>query len=220
VVADIDEPGAMETIRRIRSARGRAQFVRSDLGRAADVRRMVGFAVETYGGLDVLINNAGFAIDPSFPRAEYEAWRRLLDVNLVGLMHATQLAIEAMRGRGDGVIVNVSSVAGLGLMPYDSPDYAASKAAIVRLTACLAWLREKDGIRVNAICPDWVATEAVVARRASMSEQEWRARGAPKVLVPLEAVADAVITLIEDESLAGRVMNCPCGEPWGLLPQE
>jgi NAD(P)-dependent dehydrogenase (short-subunit alcohol dehydrogenase family) len=119
-------------------------------------------------------------------------------VNLGGLMLATQLAFEAMDG--EGAIVNVSSVAAFGTAPYSSPDYAAAKAAVVRLTASLA---EHEGVRVNCICPDWVDTPAVQRSLAEMTPEE-RAEVPP--LVPAEEIADIVLDLIRDDSAAGRVV--------------
>jgi NAD(P)-dependent dehydrogenase (short-subunit alcohol dehydrogenase family) len=220
VIADIDAERGAAAARAIASKGATAAFVQADVSVADDVRRMIEFAVARYGGLDILVNNAGFAIDPPFPDAAAEDWRRLLEVNVIGLMHATQLALDVMRRRGGGTIVNVSSVAGLGLEPYRSPDYGAAKAAVVRLSASLAWLAERDSVRVNAICPDWVATEAVLAAREKVSDEEWRASGAPADLVPPQRVADAVLKLVGDDSLAGRVMACPHDGPWRLLPRE
>jgi NAD(P)-dependent dehydrogenase (short-subunit alcohol dehydrogenase family) len=74
-------------------------------------------------------------------------------------MLATQLALEPMRGRGGGAVVNVASTAGLGLAPYESPEYGAAKAGLIRFTACLAYAREETGVRVNCVVPDWIATD-------------------------------------------------------------
>jgi NAD(P)-dependent dehydrogenase (short-subunit alcohol dehydrogenase family) len=151
---------------------------------------------------------------PHFPEADPKHWQRTLAVNLVGAALGTQLAVAPMRGRG-GAIVNVSSVAGLGFGHHASPEYAAAKAGLNRLTATLAGLAA-EGIRVNAICPDWVATEALVAERARTADEDWEG---PPELVPVEAVADAILRLACDESLAGRVLVCPAGGmPWGLVP--
>jgi len=125
VVADVDEGGGVETVRRIEADGGSADFVFADVAAEEDALAMVGFAVRCFGELDVLVNNAGGAPEPCFPEAEH--WGRTLDVNLRGVMLATQFGVRAMRGRG-GVIVNVSSMAGVGYEPYESPEYAAAKA--------------------------------------------------------------------------------------------
>src|SRR5436190_4423356 len=107
---------------------------RADIGVADDVRALFDFVREKHGRLDVLVNNAGGVFD---------TWQKTIDVNLNGLVLATRLAFDAMRG--EGAIVNVSSVAGLGTTPYEAPDYAAAKAAVVRFTAALA---NHEGVRV------------------------------------------------------------------------
>jgi NAD(P)-dependent dehydrogenase (short-subunit alcohol dehydrogenase family) len=139
--------------------------------------------------LDILVNNAGGVFD---------TWQKTIDVNLGGLVLATQLAFDAMDG--DGAIVNVSSVAAFGLEPYGAPDYAAAKAAVVRLTSSLA---NHDGVRVNCVCPDWVDTPAVRQSLAELTEAE-RAQVPP--LVPADEIAGIVLELVRDDSAAGRVV--------------
>ena len=167
----------------------------ADMGVANDVRALFAFTLEQHGRLDILANNAG---------GVFETWQRTIDVNLGGLMLATQLAFEAMDG--EGAIVNVSSVAGLGENKYESPDYAAAKAAIVRFTTALA---EVDGVRINCVCPDWVDTPAVQCSLATMSDEE---RSAVPPLVPAAEIAEIVLDLIRDDSTAGRVVVRWAGE--------
>jgi NAD(P)-dependent dehydrogenase (short-subunit alcohol dehydrogenase family) len=217
VVADLDDGPGRETVGEIEAASGRAGFMHVDVARDADVRAMVDFAVTTFGGLDVLVNNAGIVVTPAFPDAEPEAWMRVLDVNLRGPMLGTYYAIPAMRDRGRGAIVNIASLAGIGLGPHPSPDYAATKAAVARFSAALAPLRETDGIRVNCVCPDWVDTPMSQRTRARMTPEEHAAVVPPGILAP-EEIAEAAVELIRDDSLAGRVMACWCGEPRSLLP--
>jgi NAD(P)-dependent dehydrogenase (short-subunit alcohol dehydrogenase family) len=218
LIADVDEHRGPELEREIDASGGRASFIYADVAKGADVEAMIRAAETTYGGVDILVNNAGFAIDPPFPDAEPVEWRRLLEVNLVAVMLATQAVISAMRKRGGGAVVNISSVAGLGLAPHAAPDYAAAKAAVVRLTAALAPLAKED-IRVNCVCPDWVDTLAVQRSLATMTQEE-RAAIVPPELVPAEDIADVVVGLIRDDSLAGRVLTCPAGGEWALLPVD
>jgi NAD(P)-dependent dehydrogenase (short-subunit alcohol dehydrogenase family) len=185
VVADVDAP-----------VESNVRFVRTDVGVPDDVRRLFAFVVEELGRLDVLVNNAG---------GVFETWQRTVDVNFNGLVIATQLAFEAMRG--DGAIVSVSSVAGLGTTAYSHPDYAASKAAVVRFTTALA---NHDGVRVNCICPDWVDTPAVRRSLAEMTEEE---RAEVPRLVPVDEIAAVVIDLVRDDSAAGRVVVRWAHEP-------
>jgi NAD(P)-dependent dehydrogenase (short-subunit alcohol dehydrogenase family) len=169
---------------------------RADVGVADDVRALFDFAREEHDRLDVLVNNAGGVFD---------TWQKTIDVNLNGLVLATQLAFEAMRG--DGAIVNVSSVAGLETKQYDAPDYAAAKASVVRFTTALA---NHDGVRVNCICPDWVDTPAVQRSLAEMTAEE---RAAVPPLVPPNEIAQIALDLIRDDSAAGRVVARFADEP-------
>jgi NAD(P)-dependent dehydrogenase (short-subunit alcohol dehydrogenase family) len=204
VVADVDAAAGAETVRTIEAAGGQALFVEADMAVDADVHAMVDFTVAELSSLDVLVNNAGGAGAP-FPAAGAAEWQRTLDVNLRGLMLATQLAFGVMRGTG--AIVNISSVAGLGTKAYGSPEYAAAKAAVVRLSAALA---ERDGVRVNCVCPDWVDTPAVQRSLANMTAEE-RAQVPP--LVPAEEIAAIVLDLVRDDSLAGRIVARFADEP-------
>jgi NAD(P)-dependent dehydrogenase (short-subunit alcohol dehydrogenase family) len=216
-VADVDEAGGRETAAQIEAGGGRASYVRADVSREADVRAMIESTVTELCGLDILVNNAGIVATPAFPDAEPDEWMRVLDVNLRGPMLGTHYAIRVMRERGGGAIVNIASLAGVGLGPHPSPDYAATKAALARFSAALAPLRETDGIRVNCVCPDWVDTPMSQRTRARMTPEEHAAVVPPGILAP-EEIADAAVELIRDESLAGRVMACWCGQPRSLLP--
>jgi NAD(P)-dependent dehydrogenase (short-subunit alcohol dehydrogenase family) len=158
------------------------------------------------------VNNAGGVSSPFFPDAPLERWSAVLDLNLRATMLATQLALETMRGRG-GAIVNVSSIAGVGYGPHRAPEYAAAKAGVARLTAALASLAE-EGVRVNCICPDFTDTPAA---RRSLEQATPAERAAAPPLVPAERVADAIVGLVKDESLAGRVLVCPATAEWRLL---
>jgi NAD(P)-dependent dehydrogenase (short-subunit alcohol dehydrogenase family) len=210
VVADRDSEAGKEA-----AAAVGGLFVRVDVGEDDELRRMFETAERFGGGLDILVNNAGGIDGPAYPEAPVDRWERVLDVNLRAVMIATQLALDPLRRRGGGAIVNVASVAGLGAGRHGAPEYAAAKAGVVRLTAALESLA-REGIRVNAICPDYVDTPAVQRSLAAMSEEE-RAELPP--LVPPAAIAGGVLDLIRDDSLAGRVLVCFAdGEPY-LLPE-
>jgi NAD(P)-dependent dehydrogenase (short-subunit alcohol dehydrogenase family) len=190
-------------------------FVRGDVRVGADVERVIAFAVERFGGLDVLVNNAGgISRGAQWPDASALEWRATLDLNLTGPMLATQLALEPMRARGGGAVVNIASSAGLGLAPYDSPEYGAAKAGLIRFTASVASLRESMGVRVNCIAPHWIGLERAHEELAAMSDAE---RAAAPPFVEPSAIADAVVWLVRDESLAGRVVEMRGGSDRRLL---
>jgi NAD(P)-dependent dehydrogenase (short-subunit alcohol dehydrogenase family) len=218
VVADVDENGAQETVRRIEEAGGRAAVVRTDVTVEADVRELVAAAEASFGGLDILVNNAGATPEPHFPEAPVEHWTRYLELNLRAPMLAIQAALEPMKRRGGGAIVNISSVAGVGYRPHASPEYAAAKAGLMRLTATLAPLAESANVRVNCVVPNWIGTDEVLEEIAQMSPEE-RAE-VPDELTTPEEIAEAVTRFIEEEMHAGRVLVVWSGRsPW-LIPLE
>ena len=133
-------------------------------------------------------------------------------------MLATQLALEPMRRAGGGAIVNVASTAGLGLAPYRSPEYAAAKAGLIRFTSTLAPLRERFGVRVNCIVPDWILTARAEQELAGMTPDERAAAPEP---VPLDTLTRAIVELVRDDALAGRVVVLRGGgAPRLLAPDE
>jgi NAD(P)-dependent dehydrogenase (short-subunit alcohol dehydrogenase family) len=222
VVADVDEEWGREAVAEIRDARRRAVFVSADVSSEEDVRRMIDTAVSELGGLDILVNNAFEGTATHFPDAPAAEWSKVIDVALRGTMLGIQHGVAAMGAEG-GAIVNVSSVAGLSRKPYSYPEYAAAKAAIIRLTGALASLAEERNVRVNCVAPDWTATEFVRERFAAMTSEE-RAnatdgfgRPAPERFLEPEEVAAGVIDLVRDNSLAGRTLLMLCGEEPRLL---
>jgi NAD(P)-dependent dehydrogenase (short-subunit alcohol dehydrogenase family) len=219
VIGEVDTRLGMEAVGAIEAAGGRASFVRTDVTSEAEVRAMVEHAEATFGGLDVLVNNAGGVEPPYFPEGTPNHWGRALDLNLRGVMLGIHFAAKAMRTRGNGAIVNIASMGGVGFQSYDKPEYGASKAGVMRLTASLATLKEQAGIRVNCICPGSVNTPAMARTRAAMTpEERVRALAAP-ILQP-EEIAEAVFMLVENEELAGRVLIWREGEPWQLIPVD
>lgn len=192
VVADIDADGGAETAALIGAA---ARLVHVDMRDDEAVGELMACRPQ------ILVNNAGggAVLRPCFPEASVERWSASLDVNLRAPMLTTYLALAGMQEAGGGAVVNVGSTAGLGLGVHVSPEYSAAKAALIRLTATLAPLRESHQVRVNCVVPDWVATERGLREYAELPPGE-------PPLVPLEAITDAVVRFVEDETLAGRVL--------------
>jgi 3-oxoacyl-[acyl-carrier protein] reductase len=216
VVVDVDPDAARATVERITAAGRRAAAVRADVANEADVGALVGEAMSRFGRIDVLVNNAGGADDIPYPAAPPGRWGRTLDVNLRGVMLVIQACLCAMAQHG-GVIVNIASLAGVGHEPHGSPEYAAAKAGVVRLTTALSGLAD-EGIRVNCICPDWVDTPASRRTRSRMTADELAAVPHP-LLSPVD-VAEVVMTFVGDDGLAGRVMECWCRSPPRLVARD
>lgn len=157
VVADIVEGVGEETVAQIKEAGGEAIFVRADVSKASDVENMIQTAVDTYGQLNILYNNAGLTIPAMVTEATEEVWQRTLDVNLKGVMLGCKYAIPEMQKQGGGSIVNTASMLGLVASPRQAP-YCAAKGGVVLLTMQVAIDYAAHNIRVNCICPSEVNT--------------------------------------------------------------
>jgi NAD(P)-dependent dehydrogenase (short-subunit alcohol dehydrogenase family) len=217
VVSDINDAGGLETVHQIEASGGRAAFQRADVGVDGEVRALVAFAETTFGGLDVLVNDASA---PYRPEAPLGHWDEIIHVDLLGPMFAVLHAVNAMRKRGGGAIVNISSTSALGhgRKHSGSPAYDVAKAGVLRLTTTLAWLRQREGVRVNCLVPDWVATPEVKSYWDGLTPQQRKDQGVPEVLTTLDEIADAVTRLATDETLAGRVLVWWNSQPPQLLP--
>ena len=158
VVADVAPERVEQVVAEVRQAGGKAAGVVVDVSSEADVQRMVRTAQESFGRLDVLVNNAGI-MDRFLPVAETptELWRRVLGVNLDGPFFACRHALPVMLEQGGGAIVNVASVAGL-VGGRAGAAYTASKHALIGLTRHIAQHYAARNIRCNAICPGPVQT--------------------------------------------------------------
>ncbi len=164
-IADIREEEGSEAAKAIEAAGGRAMFVGADV---TDPESTVGLAAATageFGGVDILVNNA--AIFAGLSRAHLtelsvERWRRVIDVNVTGAWLCMRATVPYMQERGGGAIVNQASIAAYGMHGGGMLDYATSKTAIIGLTKSAAKELGADGIRVNAICPGGVSTEAAL----------------------------------------------------------
>jgi len=122
-------------------------------------------------------------------------------------MATMQYALPMFDRRGGGVIVNISSLGGVGYAPYWWPEYAAAKAAIIRLTAALGGLVEQRKVRVNCVAPNWVATEKVLATVANMTPEQRKESYVPDELATPEDIGEVVLEFVRDDSMAGRIIH-------------
>jgi NAD(P)-dependent dehydrogenase (short-subunit alcohol dehydrogenase family) len=216
VVTDVNHPGASETVSLIEVAGGRARFCPADMRNEADIKALIAFAESTYGGLDVLVNNASSPDGMGL----LTGWIDAMHVEVLGPMHATLAAIEAMHRRGGGAIVNIGSTSAIGHGRKHSPwpAYDVGKMAQIRLTTTLASLRDRENIRVNCLVPGWVASPGPREYWESLTPEQRKERGVPDTLISLEEISDAIFRLATDESLFGRVMVWWNGQPPKLIP--
>lgn len=158
VVADVVEERAEAVVQAIGASGGTASAFVGDVASPEDVARMVRAAVERFGRLDILCNNAGI-MDRMAPVTEtpLDLWERVLQVNLTGPFLACREALPVMLAQGGGVIVNIASVGGL-FGGRAGAAYTASKHGLVGLTKNVAFMYATQNIRCNAICPGPVQT--------------------------------------------------------------
>jgi NAD(P)-dependent dehydrogenase (short-subunit alcohol dehydrogenase family) len=139
---------------------GEALAVECDVTDRTAVEALVEATVEEFGGVDVLVNNAGASFMAQFEELSENGWETIVDINLHGTFHCTQVAGERMREDGGGTVINLASVAGQQGSPLMS-HYGAAKAAVINLTSTLAYEWAGDDVRVNCIAPGFVATPGV-----------------------------------------------------------
>ncbi|WP_317987384.1 SDR family NAD(P)-dependent oxidoreductase [Haloprofundus halobius] len=153
----------------IRDDGGSALAVECDVTDREAVEALVEATVEEFGGVDTLVNNAGASFMASFEDISENGWNTIVDINLTGTFHCTQVAGEQMRESGGGSVVNLSSVAGQQGSPYMS-HYGAAKAGIINLTTSLAYEWADHDVRVNCIAPGFVATPGVESQMGVSGE--------------------------------------------------
>lgn len=201
----------LERLEQLAAELGDALPVRCDLQRPDDIERAVDDALEHYGRLDVLVNNAG-AVD-AMPALDepLERFQEVLNVNLVAPFALSQRAARAMLAGGQGgTIVNVASILGLvGVGQIPQAGYAASKGGIVNLTRELSAQWSRQGIRVNAVAPGWFETEMTEDMFSGEQGQNWVARRTPMARHGREGELDgALLFLASDASsyVTGQIL--------------
>jgi 3-oxoacyl-[acyl-carrier protein] reductase len=156
---DILEKEMAQTEQEIRGAFGdRVQSIRIDVTKPDQVSEAVKIHVERFGGIDLLVNNAGILIKGSCEQTTDESWDKVLKVNLYGPFYLCRAVIPHMKAQRSGAIVNVSSRAGRSFTPFGGVPYASSKAGLLGLTRQLAQELAPFRIRVNAVCPSGTLT--------------------------------------------------------------
>jgi NAD(P)-dependent dehydrogenase (short-subunit alcohol dehydrogenase family) len=210
LVADLLEEEGRQTAKTIEADGGRAIFVDVDVTDVASTERMAATAAAELGGVDILVNNAAvFAGLSPVPLTELsvERWTRVMDVNVKGVWLCTRAVVPHMRSRGGGVIVNQASIAAYALHGGPFLDYATSKAAVIGLTKSSAKELSADRIRVNAICPGGVATEAALTFVGGDVSRVERAASQSQLLPEMMRPDDLVGPLLFLASDASKFMT-------------
>ncbi|MCB1005465.1 MAG: SDR family NAD(P)-dependent oxidoreductase, partial [Acidimicrobiales bacterium] len=161
VVAEFSEQSGRETVAAIEAAGGTAAFVPVDVSKADQVEAMVQFAVDTYGGLHVLYNNAGIMPpdDGATLDTPESTWDVVMEVNLKGVWLCCKYGIPAMVASGGGSIINVSSLVAVMGSAVAQIAYTASKGGVLAMSREMAVEHAKQGVRINALCPGPIMTD-------------------------------------------------------------
>lgn len=197
VIADIDETRGAATVAELTAAGAKAVFIGTDITQEDQVQRAVATALETFGGLHIVFNNAGIGLPGLTHEVTLDDWRKVLSINLDGVFLMAKHAVSHMRHHGGGSIVNTSSIMG-AVTAAGASSYVASKHAVIGLTKSLCVEYAADGIRVNAVCPGYVMTP--------MGESDLAADPGLPALHPLgrfarpEEIAAAVVFLASDDA--------------------
>jgi NAD(P)-dependent dehydrogenase (short-subunit alcohol dehydrogenase family) len=228
-VADVHVGGGEETVRMIKAAGGEALFVKTDVSNSRDVQAMISKTVDTYGGLNYALNNAGIgsanAMTADYPE---DAWHKIIGINLTGVWLSMKYEIPEMLKQGKGAIVNTASAMGLTGLTLIC-GYVAAKHGVVGLTKVAAMEYATQGIRVTAVCPGFVETPMMdeAAQIGGIPKDEfYKALGAfssAKRVGKPEEIAEAVIWLCSDAAsyVTGSTLSIDGGWTCGYsLRQE
>jgi NAD(P)-dependent dehydrogenase (short-subunit alcohol dehydrogenase family) len=205
VLNDISETAGQAAVKKIRDMGGEAVLAVADISQEASAREISETAVKSFGGIDILVNNAADFTQKSVEQAAVADWQKVLGVNVIGTALVSKHAIPQMKARGSGSIVNLASMSAVIAQP-DFATYNASKGAILTMTKCMALDLAPFKIRVNSICPGCILTSASFREieRLGLTFEQWRDRVAPLHMLnrlgePRE-VANAALFLASDEA--------------------
>lgn len=183
----------------------------ADVSKSEDIEKLVGTVVESFGRIDVLVNNAGITRDGLIMRMDEKAWDLVLDINLKGAFLMSKAVVRTMLKQKSGAIVNIASVVGL-MGNAGQANYSASKAGLIGFTKTFAKEFGKKGIRANAVAPGFINSDMTAVLTDKVKDQMIS-------LVPMSAfgdprdVANAVVFLASDKAsyITGQVLTVDGG---------
>lgn len=169
IIADM--VAADDTVAEIEALGGTASAFAVNVSKQEEVQALVKYAIDTYGTLDIMVNNAGINRDGMLHKMPVENWQLVIDVDLTGVFYGTQEALKYMRTKGSGRVINISSGSWLGNI--GQANYAAAKAGVVGLTKTAARESARKGITCNVICPGFIETDMTLKLKTVNDGAAW-----------------------------------------------
>jgi NAD(P)-dependent dehydrogenase (short-subunit alcohol dehydrogenase family) len=192
VVSDVNESSARETARLVEEAGGEARVVPCDVTKPEQVEALARESEAAFGGVDLVVNNAGVACAGEVGKLSLADWKHVLDVNLWGVIHGCHSFVPLLRRQGRGHILNIASAAGLISTAYMAA-YNVSKSAVVSLSETLLAELKPAGIGVTVACPTFFRTNIAASSRVSEGEDGQRLKKLASKLVEGASVAPDVV---------------------------
>lgn len=203
VVTDVVDDAGHATVEEIRGNADEAAFVHADVSNASDAEAMVRFAVDTFGGLHVMMNNAGIfhPQDDSVTNTPDDVWEKTIAINLKGVFLGCKFGIPAMLESGGGSIINIASFVAIVGAATPQIAYTASKGGVLAMTREIAVEFARKGVRANSLCPGPIETPLLQELLADPARRQRRL-----VHIPMgrfgqaQEIANAAMFLASDES--------------------
>jgi NADP-dependent 3-hydroxy acid dehydrogenase YdfG len=195
----------------LRDEGGRAEYRALDVTKLEDVQAFVNFGLETYGRINVIVNNAGVMPLSRLEELKIDEWNRMIDVNIRGVLHGIAAALPIMKKQGAGQIINLSSIGGHAVYPT-SAVYCGTKFAVLAISEGLRL--ENDEIRVTVISPG--VTESELAETISAESAREAMKEFRRIAIPPEAIGRAIAFAIEqpDDVDVNEIIVRPTASPF------
>ncbi|HMO47870.1 MAG TPA: SDR family NAD(P)-dependent oxidoreductase [Rubrivivax sp.] len=201
-VADLSGKRAEETAAAIAAAGGQAVWIKMDAAEPDAVQATLQLALDRWGSVDVLVNNAGYGEPGLLADCSIESWNRTLAVTLTSVFLGLKYCLPLMRRQGRGVVVNTASISGTA-GDYGMSAYNAAKAGVINLTRSAALECAQDGIRVNCVCPGGIDTRVTQVLAGARADEVRRAMAAVHPLGRMgeaDEIAHTILFLASDEA--------------------
>jgi len=202
VIGDLSGRRAEAVADELSAAGGRVQWLKMDAAEPEGVRATVERALDLYGRLDVMINNAGLAEVAPLDEISLESWNRVLAVTLTSVFLGMKHCLPVMRRQGGGAVVNTASISGTG-GDYGLSSYNAAKAGVINLTRSAALENARHRIRVNCVCPGTIDTRAPILLGGDRADEIRRAQAEANPIGRMgeaDEIASTILFLASDEA--------------------